>query len=238
MKYLVLTQAHLADATIVEYDPRGIKVLRLPGGDYLKVFRLRHQYGWARLHGYAQRFCKHARKLDQKGIPTVQVKQCYKADNPELLKAPDFPCPTESTLTKHTYVVEYAPLAGQTLKDLLKQQLMSDTLVVQLGKFIADLHAKGIYFRSLHLGNIVLTPDGQLGLIDIADMDIYPWKLWFSTRLRSFRHLTRYATLNQSFGISRWSLLQESYISEAKLSTLKSHWLRKKMQDFLLHPPH
>lgn len=115
---------------------------------------------------------------------------------------------------------------------------MSDTLVVQLGKFIAELHAKGIYFRSLHLGNIVLTPDGQLGLIDIADMDIYPWKLWFSTRLRSFRHLTRYATLNQSFGISRWSLLQESYISEAKLSTLKSHWLRKKMQHFLLHPPH
>lgn len=42
MKYPVLTQAHLADATIVEYDPRGIKVLRLPGGDYLKVFRLRH----------------------------------------------------------------------------------------------------------------------------------------------------------------------------------------------------
>ena len=27
-----------------------------------------------------------------------------------------------------------------------------------------------MYFRSLHLGNVVVTPDQRLGLIDVADM--------------------------------------------------------------------
>lgn len=240
MAYPLLTAQHLAQATLVEYDPRGIKVMQQPNGDYLKVFRLRHRYGWARFHGYAQRFCKHASKLERLGIPTVTIKQCYRVEDPLILIAPGNHGASSNSQQglHHTYVVEYAPLPGETLKRLLEQQLLNPALIIQLGRFIAELHAKGIYFRSLHLGNIVLSPQGQLGLIDIADMDIYPWSLWFTTRLRSFRHLTRYAALNAAFGQTRWDLLLESYLSQAKLGPAKTRCLTKKMQRFLLHPPH
>ncbi len=240
MAYPLLTAQHLRQATLVEYDPRGIKVMQQPNGDYLKVFRLRHLYGWARLHGYAQRFCKHARKLESLGIPTVTIKQCYRVEDAKLLRAPgsNGGYGDRQQGMHHTYVVEYAPLAGETLKHLLEHQMLERSLIVKLGGFIAELHAKGIYFRSLHLGNIVLTPQGQLGLIDIADMDIYPWSLWFTTRLRSFRHLTRYAKLNAAFGQENWHLLLESYLNQVRFGLFKTTWLTNKMHHFLLHPPH
>lgn len=237
MTYPLLTSQHLANATIVEHDPRGIKVMQLPNGDYLKVFRLRHRYGWARLHGYAQRFCKHAIRLEQLGIPTVKVKQCYRVEDISLLLIPGTSRPIKQ-IHAHTYVVEYAPLTGDTLKHLLEKQRLSDNLVKQLGKFIADLHAKGIYFRSLHLGNIVLTSNNQLGLIDIADMDIYPWALWFTTRLRSFRHLTRYAKLNNTFGNHNWSELKETYLKHAHFNYFQAKYFEHVFSRFLKKPPH
>ena len=61
-----------------------------------------------------------------------------------------------------------------------------------LGAFIAKLHDRGVYFRSLHLGNIVMTPEGTLGLIDIADMRFSRGQLTASQRKRNLRHLLRY----------------------------------------------
>tara|TARA_R110001592_G_scaffold363352_2_gene684792 strand:- start:58669 stop:58977 length:309 start_codon:yes stop_codon:yes gene_type:complete len=70
-------------------------------------------------------------------------------------------------------------------------------LAGKLGKFIRDLHEKGIYFRSLHLGNIVLTPENQFGLIDISDMKFYRKPLSKNRRLRNFKHCSRYLEDNE-----------------------------------------
>ncbi|MGP1717692.1 MAG: toluene tolerance protein [Methylophilus sp.] len=239
MTYPLLTAQHLTGARIIERDPRGIKVLQLPNADYLKVFRLRHRFSWARFQGYAQRFAKHASTLAALGIPTLKVIDCYQVKDARLLDDALAVKDSETAQTlSHTFVVHYAPLPGDTLKHLLDQQQLQVAHIKQLGAFIAELHAKGIHFRSLHFGNIVLTPEGKMGLIDIADMKIYPWALWFGTRLRSFRHLTRYARMNVPFGISNWAILVDSYIEHAALSPSKANVLKKKMQHFLLHPPH
>ncbi|WP_229007003.1 hypothetical protein [Methylophilus sp. Leaf408] len=242
MTYPLLTAQHLDDARVIERDPRGIKVVQLPNGDYLKVFRLRHRFSWARFQGYAQRFSKNAFKLVKLGIPTVKVIDCYEVKNASLLDYPQsvngHKKAEDLEASSHTFAVHYAPLAGETLKTLLDQQQLETHHVVQLGAFIAELHKKGIHFRSLHLGNIVLTTEGKMGLIDIADMKIYPWSLWFRTRLRSFRHLTRYARINAPFGLSNWAILLDSYFEHAKLSASEINTLREKMQQYLLHPPH
>jgi hypothetical protein len=242
MTYPLLTAGHLQHARVVERDPRGIKVLQLPDGDYLKVFRLRHRYSLARIYGYAQRFCSHAGKLAALGVPSIHIRACYAVQDARLLAYPLLTnvaaTETASAPLSHTFAVHYAPLPGETLKQLLDQQQLPPELVWQLGAFIAELHAKGVHFRSLHLGNIVLTPAGELGLIDIADMKIYPWSLWFGTRLRSFRHLTRYARMNTPFGESNWALLVDSYIEQAALTSCQASCLKKKMQHYLLHPPH
>ena len=67
-----------------------------------------------------------------------------------------------------------------------------EALVERFGKFLAQLHDKKVYFRSLHLGNVLLMDDGEFALIDIADMRIYPSPLRNALRQRNLRHMQRY----------------------------------------------
>jgi len=78
--------------------------------------------------------------------------------------------------------VHYYPLTGSTLRNL--QNGIDITLADKLGRFFRELHDKGVYFRSLHFGNIVLTPENQLGLIDISDMKLYGKSLSENQRIR------------------------------------------------------
>jgi len=55
--------------------------------------------------------------------------------------------------------------------------------------FVIGLHDRGVYFRSLHLGNVILTPEGELGLIDFADLRIHPWPLGRYLRSRNMRRM-------------------------------------------------
>lgn len=229
----------LEGAQAIELDPRGFKVLRLANGHIIKLFRLRNQWSLARWYGYAQRFCANAKRLHRLHIPTVAILNLYLTNDEvfSALPAPIMFKPKKNQALK-TYAVEYAPLPGNTLKDLLLKQALKTEHVEQLGAFIARLHSVGVHFRSLHLGNIVLTPEHEMGLIDVADMRIYPWALWFNTRLRSFRHVTRYAKLNAEFGAHNWQRLIDSYIQHAQLSSKQSSAFRKKMKTFLDNPPH
>jgi tRNA A-37 threonylcarbamoyl transferase component Bud32 len=65
-------------------------------------------------------------------------------------------------------------------------------LVKSFGRFMAQLHERGVYFRSLHLGNVLVLENGELGLIDVADLYIYPSSLRHALRQRNLRHVQRY----------------------------------------------
>lgn len=238
MQVSPLPDSLLQQATVIELDPRGFKVLQLANGNILKIFRLRRKWSLARWFGYAQRFCRNASKLQKKGIPTVQILACYAIPDESIFNGLPTPITFKTPANQQTYAVEYAPLQGQTLKARLQAQQLKEAEVKQLGRFIAQLHAQGVHFRSLHLGNIVLTQNGEMGLIDIADMRIYPWALWFNTRLRSFRHITRYAKLNQGFGSHFWNVLFQSYVQQANLSATLANRYETVMETFLKTPPH
>jgi hypothetical protein len=64
------------------------------------------------------------------------------------------------------------------------------------GKFIREPHNKGAYFRSLHLENIILTPENQLGLIDISNLKVHKKILPEKLRIRNFIHMSRYTDDN------------------------------------------
>jgi tRNA A-37 threonylcarbamoyl transferase component Bud32 len=233
-----LLEDKLDNATVVEYDPRGVKVLRLANQNYLKIFRLRRAWSFARWLPYSKRFCKNANRLANLNIPTVTIKCCYTIREENLFAKFALNIPTKKNKNLFSTAVEYQPLIGETLKQMLQSNQLRPTHIEQLGMFIAKLHKLGIHFRSLHLGNIVLAPDGQMGLIDIADMRIYPWSLWFNTKLRSLRHLTRYAKLNAEFGNHNWGKFIESYIKHGKLTGRQTKVLEKRMKLFLSNPPH
>lgn len=188
-----------ASAEVLEQDAHGLKVLRLQNGDMLKIFRVKRLLSSARLYSYARRFCKNAERLSKRNVPTVTVKQLYHLAGTS------------------TSAVLYVPLPGQTVRELARISKLDEPLLTRLGAFVAQLHDLGIYFRSLHFGNIVLTPDNGLGLIDIADLHIFSSRLSCRKRLRNFHHLSRIKSdlvgLEGKLGIIRESYLRESGIT-------------------------
>lgn len=199
-------------ASILEQDERGIKVLQMENGNILKVFRVRHTFTLARVYSYARHFCRNADRLKRLGVPTVDVVQLFHFE--------------ESTDT----AVLYRPLLGYTLRQLHISGLMDHALLESLGRFVAQLHGDGIYFRSLHFGNVVKTPEGQLGLIDIADLKIYRHSLTNWHRARNFRHLQRYPDDWMSLAMADRKAFADGYFSRAQLSPQAASALRQELK--------
>jgi len=132
-----------AGAEVLEADHCGEKVLRLVDGSILKLFRHKRLLSSATFFPYARRFAANAAALAGLGVPV-----------PHILRIARVPSIGRDA-------VLYQPLAGQTLRELLRAGIADDEarrLKAMLTRFIIMLHDKGVYFRSLHLGNVVLTP--------------------------------------------------------------------------------
>lgn len=77
----------------------------------------------------------------------------------------------------------------------------------RLARFVARLHERGVYFRSLHFANLVVVSGGELGLIDVADVAFSSRPLARQSRLRNFEHLWRYredVEVLETFGLARF----------------------------------
>ncbi|MBM7061188.1 phosphotransferase [Pseudomonas sp. UL073] len=181
-------------ATVLEADAHGDKVLHLQDGRFLKLFRRKRLISSAALYPYAQRFADNIEALQQRGIPCPRVEQVYRI--PAIQRD----------------AVLYAPLPGLTLRQALAEPARpSAELAERLARFIARLHQSGVYFRSLHLGNILLTENDELGLIDVADMQCQKRPLNAWKRKRNFKHLLRYPKdqqlLEQRLGLANLTQL-------------------------------
>lgn len=163
------------EATVIAGTQKGDKVLLLANGNMLKLFRLRRFLSSALIFPYCQRFANNAERLDRLGVPTVDVVARYLISKKPRITA-----------------VEYKPLAGIVLRELIREQKIEDNLLRRLGNFVARLHQHGVYFRSLHMGNVVLLENSIFGLIDIADLKIHRLSLSSAKRLRNFQHMGRY----------------------------------------------
>lgn len=183
---------------VLEQDEHGAKVARLNQHEYLKIFRVKSFVSSANIFSYARRFCRNAERIRKLGIPTITVKQLYHI--PKTGKS----------------AVVYTPLPGISLLDLLHAKKMKKETAFTLGEFMAGLHDKGIYFRGLHLGNIVLTPDHKMGLIDIADMTIFPWRLDCRRRLKNFSRFWRTFEDKYKFGHEAIHTLIQGYATNCE----------------------
>lgn len=161
-------------ARVLEKDPYGEKVLRLRDGSILKLFRRKRLISSAVLYPYAKRFANNAMTLARMGIPVPEVIAVYRISGMKR------------------DAVHYRPLPGKTLRELEKDGLSPEQLGDlrnELTQLIVQLHDKGIYFRSLHIGNVVRTPEGRLGLIDFSDLRVHPWPLGRYFRARNMRRM-------------------------------------------------
>lgn len=192
----------LSSSTVVERDAYGEKVLARPDGLMVKLFRRKRRLSSALFFPYALRFVRNARLLAERSIRTVNVLEvAYCA-------------------TAGRHLVTYRPLPGTTLRSALGSvETDRSSLLAEFAGFVAGLHQKGIYFRSLHFGNVIVPDEGQeLGLIDIADMSLRRGSLPIRLRARNFKHMLRYREdvgYLEEFGIRRFL---DRYLAAAKLS--------------------
>ena len=160
-------------AKVLEADAHGEKVLHLTDGSMLKLFRRKRLISSALWYPYACRFVDNADALQQRGIPV-----------PTVIGALRIPSIQRDA-------VHYRPLAGTTLRAIIHAGMDLQTeksLKDRFTRFVIHLHDLGIYFRSLHLGNVIETPSGDLGLIDFSDLRIYRRPL---SRLMRYRNIQR-----------------------------------------------
>jgi hypothetical protein len=163
-----------AGATVLEADSFGEKVLRLTDGTVLKLFRRKRLFSSAAWYPYARRFADNAAALGKRGVPVPRVI--------EVMRIPSIA----------RDAVHYHPLPGKTLRELCREGLAPETeqeLKTGFTRFVIRLHDCGVYFRSLHLGNVVYTTDRRFGLIDIADVRIRGGRLSKNQRVRNLRRL-------------------------------------------------
>ncbi|WP_339532240.1 O-antigen ligase family protein [Pseudomonas mucidolens] len=187
-----------SDAHVIEADGLGPKVLRLEDGSFLKIFRPRRWYTSGSFNPYSERFASNSERLRTLGIPSPEILNLYR-------------------LKDGSSVVTYQPLPGLTLRQALQSldSSLRESLIERFGRFMAELHERGVYFRSLHLGNVLLMDDGEFGLIDLADMRILPSALSNSLRQRNLRHMQRYPQDRNWLFEAHFEQLAKGYASVA-----------------------
>ncbi|MDR3158973.1 MAG: hypothetical protein LBU11_08200 [Zoogloeaceae bacterium] len=175
----------LKNGKALERDARGPKVVALERGQesglFLKIFHTRRHPLLARLRPAAARFAKNARCLKKLDIPVPEVVDSFWLHANPL------------TGGRRLSACLYRPLPGITLESLFRRDPEAiNALLPDLASFIRQIHQKRIYFRSLHIGNILLLPKGGFGLIDILDLKrcLLPLGRWRIQR--NFQHLIRH----------------------------------------------
>lgn len=162
------------DGKVIEQDGHGDKVIILADGTFLKLFRRKRLITSAAIWPYAQRFADNAKKLEELGIPCPKIIQVYRIPSIER------------------DAVHYHPLPGLTLRQLRDGKAdYPEDIREQFFAFVEKVQDLGVYFRSMHLGNVVLTPEGELGLIDISDMRIKKGPLSKGLRKRNWVHINK-----------------------------------------------
>lgn len=203
--------AYVQSSEVLEQDAHGVKVVKLNNGHIFKIFKIKSFFSITHIYSYARQFCSHANQLKKLNIPTVTVVKLF------------------HLIGTNKSAVEYQPLEGLTLRQLAQNQQFNDDLLDKLGSFIATLHAKGVYFRSLHMGNIVLTSDRVFGLIDIADLKVHKKPLGYYKCLRNFQHFFRIKNDIQTIDKNDWRVFVNAYIKKSTLSS----WTKAKIQKYL-----
>ena len=163
-------------AVVIGKDEGDDKVVKLSDGSILKWFKKPSTwFSFAHIFPYALRFLSHVRKLESLGITTVKPITIFRLEKSERLS------------------VQYHPIEGETVRSAFYNGSIADQLVLagNFGAFVARLHHLGIYFRSLHFGNVIVLKNGSFGLIDVSDMKFRQGTLINWHRLRNFKHIAR-----------------------------------------------
>lgn len=154
---------------LLKFNINGPKIFETDDNEIIKVFYPRKKWlSSDRFIPYAKRFCDNAERLRNRGFKTLNItKVQYCRD-------------------LQTYIITYQKLSGVDARIVAQND---HSIVDNVASLLADLHNKGIFFRSIHLENILSQDDGKLALLDIVDVKFKNNPLSTYLRFRNLKHL-------------------------------------------------
>jgi len=186
-------------------------IMLTPDGDIVKCFYQRKRITRSALFPPAKRFAANSRELARKDIIAPMVT--------ETLSCPEVPVD----------MVVYPKIEGEEIRDLCAAGDFS--VLGDFAAYLAELHSKGIYFRAIHLGNVLSFKASAMALIDIADLKSHRMPLSLFARARNLAHLFERdddKVFFRQYGIEKF--LQE-YFQRADLSRFTQMLLRWQLRN-------
>lgn len=155
----------------------------------------------------------------------IQSLRAYGYDVPKLIKI-------QYCAELAVYLIHYHKIEGQDVRSLAKCGNIS--IIHDVIKLLADLHKNGVFFRSIHLENLLYTSDGKIALIDISDLKIKSKSLTPYLRYRNLKHLflqnSNDTEIWKNFGMNQFFTL---YFKSTELSSysrkLLSYFIKRTM---------
>lgn len=210
-------EALIAPAKAISDDARGEKVFQLTDGRILKLFRTRRLISSSTFYPYAKRFAHAAKKLRELQIATVTVDKLYRIAH----------------LRRDAVV--YHRLPGTALRAMLAQTERRSTLLPMFAQFVALLHARGVYFRAIHFGNVLVLPDGNFGLIDLSQARFRRHSLTPQLRARNFKPMLRYTEDRDALDSLGVGEFIEHYLDHAHLNSNETKRFNAALQRHCRH---
>ena len=176
-------------ATVLADSHRGPHVYLTPDNKVVKMFRQKRLLTTNRLDPYARRFERNANRLKVLGFNSVTVEKVARCRD----------------LNKH--LVIYPLLPGQTIRELAERPDDQRNALDRLPGYLCELHHRGVYYKALHLGNVLVQTDGTFALIDIHWTKFRSRPVSVNNRLRNFFNTLGYAEDHASlthYGLKRF----------------------------------
>ncbi len=196
------------EGAVIQRGRRGPRVLETPEGNIIKIFWPRKYFPRNILRpSSAKRFIENSLKLREAGLHCVDVTQWYY-----------YPC-------LKVDVIMYPKLPGKDIREIIHNDMLTE-----IAAFIANLHDHGIFFRGIHLGNLLQLEPAKIALIDVTDCKVYKHSLGFLKRYRNLRHLLENQEDHQAFKQFGIENFIDSYLDKANINLL----VKKLLKNFLL----
>lgn len=175
------------------------KVFEKNGNTIIKLFypkksKLSSDRIWPR----AMRFYRNVKKLHERGY------------NAPIVSKIQF-CP-ESKM----YLMYYPKIAGSDVRYLANNNQLH--IIKHVAHLMADLHDKGVFFRCIHLENLLYQTNGEFALLDVTDVRFKKKPLNLYARYRNLKHLFQEPLDKntwQAFGVKEF---MHEYFKAVKLS--------------------
>lgn len=178
--------------------------------NFIKVWHRKPGLSSDLIWPYGFRFYSNCRKLLARGIAAPAISHYYRI----------------SPGGQHVVIYRYMP--GESMEDLL---ITGRSLPVdELARFYADLHAKGVLFRSLHPGNILRLSAGLFAVIDVTDTRFYSRPLSLSLRAKNLAQAWTRRRFRQLMGQEQVDQLLVGYSHAACLPAEEVAVIRKELE--------